>query len=73
MESDPILETFGDRVRLFRKAAGLSQEDLADLAEMHRTYLSGIERGVRNVSLVNIVRLAKALKISPSQLMEGVS
>jgi transcriptional regulator with XRE-family HTH domain len=72
MTSDPILTKFGEQVRTFRKVAGLSQEELADQADMHRTYISGIERGERNISLLNLVRLANALKISLSQLMEGL-
>lgn len=72
MEFNLVLKTFGERVRMFRKTACLSQENLADLAEMHRTYLSGIERGERNVSLLNIIRLARALEISPSLLIEGI-
>ena len=72
MESELILEMFGDRVRMFRKAAGLSQEELADLAAIHRTYLRSVERGERNISLVNIVRLARGLKVSPSELMNGI-
>lgn len=72
MREGSVLVKFGNRVRLFRRAAGLSQEQLADLAEIHRTYLSGIERGERNVSLINIARLAKALKVTTSQLMEDV-
>lgn len=66
------LERFGDRVRMLRNEAGLSQEKLAELAELHRTYLSGVERGERNPSLVSIARIAKSLKISLSELMEGV-
>ena len=72
MSSDPILLQFGQKVKALRRDAALSQEELADYAEMHRTYLSGVERGERNISLINLVRLAHALKTSPSQLMEGI-
>jgi transcriptional regulator with XRE-family HTH domain len=48
----------------------LSQEELADRAELHRTYVGGIERGERNVSLLNIDRLARALETSPSRLLD---
>ncbi len=66
------LQQFGDRVRTLRKVRGLSQEQLAELTGLHRTYIGGIERGERNVSLINIVRLAKALDVSPSDLLQGI-
>ena len=68
----PELKKFGKQVRQLRKALGLSQEDLAELTDLHRTYIGGIERGERNVALINIVRLAKALKVSPSELLKGI-
>ena len=67
-----LLKKFGDRVQSLRNQMGISQEKLAELAEMHRTYISGIERGERNVSLINIMRLANALNVSVSKLMEGI-
>lgn len=63
---------FGATVRRLRVAAGISQEELAHLATLHRTYIGGVERGERNVSLENIVRLAKALNVSPSLLLEDL-
>jgi transcriptional regulator with XRE-family HTH domain len=66
------LTRFGSRIRELRLLKGLSQEDLADLAGLHRTYIGGIERGERNVAFLNIVRLAKALEIPLSDLMKGV-
>ncbi len=68
----PELEKFGKQVRQLRKGLGLSQEDLAELTDLHRTYIGGIERGERNVALINIVRLAKALNVSPSELLKGI-
>ena len=68
-----LLKKFGERVQSLRNQAGISQEELAELAEMHRTYISGIERGERNVSLINIMRLASALGVSISKLMEGIN
>jgi len=67
-----IRERFGDAVRSRREELGLTQEDLAEKAGIHRTYLSDIERGTRNVSLVNIERLADALSLSLPDLFERV-
>ncbi|MDR3737495.1 MAG: helix-turn-helix transcriptional regulator [Terracidiphilus sp.] len=63
---------FGATVRDLRAKMGYSQEMLAEKANLHRTYIGGIERGERNISLVNIVRLARALKVKPSQLLERI-
>ncbi len=67
-----VLERFGQRLREKRTALGLSQERFADKAKLDRTYVSGIERGKRNVALRNIEAIAKALGISIAELMEGV-
>jgi len=61
---------FGGLVRLYRKRAGYSQEELAGRAKIHRTYIGGIERGERNPTLVMIHRLAAALDVPPSQLLQ---
>lgn len=68
MARDP-LATFGRTVRILRQRRGLSQEALADRSGMHRTYVGGIERGERNVSLRNITRLARALGVPPADLL----
>ncbi len=60
---------FGERLRGVRQERGISQEKLAELAGLHRTYVSSIERGERNVSLVNIERLADALGVTMAELM----
>ena len=60
---------FGERLRAVRQQRGISQEKLAELAGLHRTYVSSIERGERNVSLVNIERLAAALGVAMTELM----
>lgn len=62
------LRSFGRRLRTLREQAGLSQEALADLAAIHRTYVSSVERGQRNISLANIQALADALGVSTQQL-----
>ena len=63
---------FGRRLRRLRRDRDLSQEAVAHMAGLDRTYVSGVERGERNLSLVNICRLAGALGVEPSALMEGV-
>lgn len=60
---------FGLRVRQVRLSRGLSQERLAELAGLHRTYVSSLERGQRNVGLENIHALAKALDVPASELL----
>jgi transcriptional regulator with XRE-family HTH domain len=67
-----VLRSFGKAVRKHRQAIGLSQEKLAEFAELHRTYAADIERGTRNVGLINIVRLAGALRISPGKLLDTI-
>jgi len=71
-EQLPITERFGSRIRALRQARGLSQEAFADLCDLDRTYISGIERGVRNVSLRNIEVLAKTLNVSLSDLFKDI-
>ena len=68
----PVLDRFGARVKELRMSRGLSQEAFAEDCGFDRTYVSGIERGVRNVSLVNIERLAQTLGVSLSQLMQNL-
>lgn len=60
---------FGRRVREARRRRGLSQEQLAHLAELDRSYMGGVERGERNVSLDNIHRIARALDVPPAELL----
>ena len=59
-----VRRLFGKRVRELRKKSGFSQEQLADKAGLHRTYIGAIERGEQNISVDNIDRIAKALKVS---------
>jgi transcriptional regulator with XRE-family HTH domain len=68
---DPRI-VFGKRVRELRIERNLSQEKLAELAELHRNYVGGIERGERNVGLLNIVKLAHGLNVRPAKLIEPI-
>jgi transcriptional regulator with XRE-family HTH domain len=63
---------FGRAVRQRRQKLGVSQEEFADMCGLDRTYIGGIERGERNLSLVNIEKIAKTFKVSLSELFEGV-
>lgn len=63
------LNGFGSQVRALRTAAGLSQEALADRADLHRTYIGSVERGERNVSLGNLYALADALGVRVERLL----
>ena len=65
-----LLLKFGKQVRKFRLSKKLSQEDLADLADLHWTYISGIERGIRNISLKNIAKISKALEVKLKNLLD---
>ena len=63
-----LLADFGHQLKSLRLAKNLSQEQLGMLAQLDRTYISGIERGVRNVGVINIFRIAQALKVPPADL-----
>lgn len=65
-----ICQQLGKNVRALRLAAGKSQEDFAFDSGIHRTYVSGVERGVRNPSLVLIERFATALNVTPGELLD---
>ena len=71
MSSDPKT-LFGKRVRELREARDISQEGLADIAGVHRTYMGTVERGETNISLENIVKIAHALKVPPGALLETI-
>jgi transcriptional regulator with XRE-family HTH domain len=66
---DELKLAFGEAVRKFRTARGLSQEKLAERANIHRTYIGDVERGLRNIALVNMHRIAAALEVSLSTLI----
>lgn len=71
LDESAFLIAFGIRVRNIRLDNNLSQEELADLCGLHRTYIGSIERGERNISILNISRLAKSLGCSLSELIGG--
>jgi len=63
---------FGDQIRRLRGQADLSQEGLAEVSGLHRTYVSSVERGQRNIGFDNILRIADALGVQPQTLFEGI-
>lgn len=69
MDKEPILLQFGQRVQEIRKARNLSQEKLAELAGVHRTYIGMIERAEKNITLCNIEKIARALKVDIKELL----
>ncbi len=70
-EHHQILIQVGKRIRALREAKGFSQEALAEKSGLHRTYIGGVERGLRNASLKSISRMAKALGVGVGQLFIG--
>jgi transcriptional regulator with XRE-family HTH domain len=69
---DDIRVRFGKAIRHKRHKLGVSQEAFADMCGLDRTYLGGIERGERNVALVNIEKIAKTLRLTIAELFKGV-
>lgn len=70
-ERDQIVIQVGKRIRALRETKGFSQEGLAEKSGLHRTYIGGVERGLRNPSLKSLVRMAKALGVGVGQLFDG--
>jgi transcriptional regulator with XRE-family HTH domain len=66
-----IQKQFGERVRELRKQKGFSQESLALACGLDRTYIGGVERGERNISLINIYKIAEALRLNARELFNG--
>lgn len=72
IEENDILKRLGNRIRKIRKERNLSQERLALICELDRTYIGGIERGERNVAIINIEIIARALNVTLSELMKNL-
>ena len=68
----PVVTQFGSRLRAVREATGISQERLAHICGLDRTYIGVIERGKKNPSLVTIVRIATGLQVDPAELVRGL-
>ena len=71
-EKNEILVKFGHKIRDLRKKAGLSQEDLAEKADVHRTYIGMIERAEKNITLINIEKMAKALDLDIKDIFQDL-
>jgi len=69
----PISISFGIRIRELRKSRGLSQEAFADLSKLDRSYIGGVERGDRNISLNNIKKIATALNLKINELFKDLN
>lgn len=72
MQDKKLLKKFGDRVRELRQKQDLSQEELAFKADLHRTYIGMIERGERNITLLNIHKISFALNVSIKEMMKDL-
>jgi transcriptional regulator with XRE-family HTH domain len=69
----PATRVLGERVRAHREALGLSQEALAVRSDVHWTFLGQVERGRRNLSLRNLLKIAKGLDVDPGELVQGLA
>lgn len=72
MSKENVLIQFGEKVRFIRKERGLSQEQLAHNANLHRTYIGMIERAEKNITLLNIEKIAKALDVPVHELLKTI-
>lgn len=67
-----ILVAFGLKIKNIRLSLNLSQEEMAELCNLHRTYIGSMERGERNISILNIVKICKSIKYPLGKILEGV-
>lgn len=72
MREETALSFFGKKVQSVRNEQNISQEKLAELSELDRTYISSVERGQRNISILNIIKIADALGVNASSLLEDL-
>lgn len=70
MEGD-LQRTFGQNLRAYREARGISQEAFADVLGVHRTYMGGVERGERNLTLKSVERISERIKVPPLELLQS--
>lgn len=70
VEGKSELRALGDAIRAERKKLEVSQEDFAEMCDLHRTYIGQLERGEKNVSFTNVLRVARALEVLPSSLLK---
>jgi len=70
---DYAIIQFGLNIRALRKSRKISQEELASLAGLHRTYIGMIERGEKNITLINIIKLSRALSAEVCELLESIN
>lgn len=68
-----LLKKLGNKIRELRASVGLSQEELAEKVGIHRTYIGSVERGERNVSIINLFYIARSLNSSLSELFESIN
>lgn len=69
MEKNKINIKIGDKIREIRQERGLSQEQLAEIAEVHRTYIGMVERAEKNITLISLEKIAKALRVEIKELL----
>jgi transcriptional regulator with XRE-family HTH domain len=68
-----VLRKFGAALRRYRKMARLTQEEFADLCELDRSYVGGVERGERNLTLLNVIKICDSLKVNPSEMLADLN
>lgn len=72
MRDEIVLLNFGRKVHSIRTSQNISQEKLAEMSDLDRTYISSVERGQRNISILNIIKISSALGIDASSLLENI-